>query len=118
MKYEQLSVNFNRREFACKGKHCCNHSAPINPALILALESLRAVDDKPITINSAYRCHAHNNAPVEAGGVGSYAGSQHPRGNAADIAWDGRDRIEWESEARKRFSFVKVYSWGMHCDVR
>lgn len=118
MKYEQLSTNFSRREFACKGAHCCDGSAPINPAVVLALESLRAVDDKPITIGSGYRCHAHNNKPVIERGAGSYDGSQHPKGNAVDLYWEGRDHVQWEREARKRFSFVKVYKWGLHCDVR
>ena len=36
-----LSKNFNRSEFACKGTNCCGHSAAVHPELIDALQALR-----------------------------------------------------------------------------
>ena len=36
-----LSRNFDRSEFACRGDNCCGHSSPIDPDLIAALQLLR-----------------------------------------------------------------------------
>lgn len=75
-----LTNNFNRKEFACKGKNCCGNVSKINPVLVKALQAVRDAYGKPLTISSGYRCPAHNKA------VHGAAGSQHALGNAADIA--------------------------------
>ena len=45
-----LSKNFNRSEFACKGTNCCGHSAAVHPDLVDALahqrEHLAQQDDR------------------------------------------------------------------------
>ena len=47
------------------------------------LEPARAAYGKPIYVNSGYRCSVHNAA------VGGASGSQHQRGEAADLRIDG-----------------------------
>ncbi len=57
-----LSKNFNRSEFACKGKNCCGHSAAVHPDLVDALQALRDHIGKPLSITSGFRCNRHNKA--------------------------------------------------------
>ena len=113
---ERLSEHFVRSEFACKcaqqGKNYCGGSAPINYELVDRLEDLRYILGGPLRITSGFRCLQHNRD------IGSYPGSQHPKGNAADIAADGRDVDEMHRLAKPLFSFVKSYPWGIHVDVR
>lgn len=75
-----LSINFSRHEFACKGKKCCGGSAPVAEDLVTALQRLRNLIEMPIHVNSGFRCLTHNRR------VGSKDTSQHPLGLAADIA--------------------------------
>lgn len=75
-----LTRNFSRHEFACKGKHCCGHSAPILPELVLGLQELRDRMGVPLVISSGFRCRTHNKA------VSRTADSQHCLGTAADVA--------------------------------
>lgn len=75
-----LTKNFNRAEFACKGANCCGHSAPVSVRLVNALQTLRDKLGVPLTINSGFRCVKHNAA------VGGKPNSQHLYGTAADVA--------------------------------
>ena len=75
-----LTKNFNRSEFACKGKNCCGNSAPISTALVQHLQTLRDYIGQPLTINSGFRCNRHN------ANVGEAKASQHVYGTAADVA--------------------------------
>ncbi len=110
---DNLSTHFKRSEFACKGKSCCGHSAPISNDLIVALEAYRrSMGGKPLTINSGFRCLSHNRT------VGSKDTSQHPKGNACDISAKGRDVREMATTASNFFNKVISYSWGIHVDVR
>lgn len=74
----QLSPHFNVQEFRCKcGKA---HDTLIADELVAKLEELyAALDCSMITINSGYRCVAHDK---EVGGSG---GGFHVKGMAADI---------------------------------
>lgn len=76
-----LTKNFSRSEFACKGQQCCGHSAPINPDLVDALQLLRDRIGTPLIINSGFRCIKHNTETPEAA-----HDSQHCLGLAADVA--------------------------------
>ena len=75
-----LSKNFNRSEFACKGKNCCGHSAAVHPDLVDALQALRDHIGKPLSITSGFRCNRHNKA------VGGAEQSFHTLGMAADVS--------------------------------
>ena len=76
---EQLSENFQRVEFACKGHHCCGSSAPINPMLVDILQEIRSHFGVPITINRGFSCVIHN------GRIGANITSDHCLGLAADV---------------------------------
>lgn len=72
---------FTEKEFRCK---CCGGLPPLAKANVEAL--VQAVLDParerfggPIWVNSGYRCPKHNAA------VGDVRGSQHMKGEAADI---------------------------------
>jgi len=68
--------HFKPKEFACK--HCGEIRVDIQ--LLEKLEQLRtAIGNRPIIINSGYRCPTHNKA------VGGAKNSQHMYGKAADI---------------------------------
>lgn len=78
----RLSTNFTVSEFACHGRGCCS-TAHIDTGLVSILQRIRDHFGKPVTINSGYRCPAHNKA------VGGAIGSYHAKGMAADIAVEG-----------------------------
>ena len=111
--HDNLSKHFRRSEFACKGKGCCGHSAPISNDLIVALEAYRrAMGAKPLTINSGFRCNTHNRS------IGSKDTSQHPRGMACDISGKDKDIEQMANTAANFFNKVIVYVWGIHVDLR
>lgn len=71
-----LSPHFTALEFASKGNGNCF----VRRELILALEQLRALIDRPIPIISGYRDPAHNRR------VGGATRSLHMAGAAADLS--------------------------------
>ena len=80
-----LSAHFDASEFWCRGqdqKTCkCNNSLKVQAELIEMLEELRKLcGNRPLYINSGYRCPEHNAA------IGGAANSQHCLGTASDIA--------------------------------
>lgn len=79
---EQLSENFKSYEFDCNGQGCCSETK-IDTKLVEILQKIRNHFNKPVTINSAYRCLTHNRK------IGSGDKSQHRYGCAADIVVEG-----------------------------
>lgn len=75
-----LSLNFNRKEFACK---CGCGFDTVDHGLVVILEDVRRHFEKPIKINSGCRCRAHNEAE------GGSNGSQHTKGRAVDFVVSG-----------------------------
>ena len=76
----KLTKNFDLKEFECK----CGCKMPLEVyenVIKLAgdLQKLRTYLDRPIKINSAYRCESHNS------NVGGSKTSQHLLGKASDI---------------------------------
>jgi len=71
----KLSANFDSDEFKCP---CCG-KVDMSSMLILKLQDLRYIINKPIHITSGYRCPAENKK------VGGYSHSPHLLGEAADI---------------------------------
>lgn len=105
----RLSEHFLANEFRCK--HC--GELRIDAQLIIKLEELRALVGAPIVITSGYRCPVHNRR------VGGVAHSQHMQGKAADLYVNGMNNRELARYAKQvGFSFIKVYSGWIHCDVR
>jgi len=104
-----VSKHFDSKEFSCK---CCGETK-INIELILALEKLRVLVNRPVIITSGYRCSLHN---TEVGGA-KY--SQHVMGNAVDIKIKGMLPSEVAKLAKQcGFTWTKVYATWTHCDVR
>ena len=111
-----MSNNFNRSEFACKGEGCCNHTARIQQRLVNALQKLRENINKPIIVVSGYRCSKHN---IEVGGAKE---SMHVKGLAADIKVDGMSVEELYEAVLAIPDFsnggVGIYKTWIHVDVR
>lgn len=86
MSREKLSEHFYRDEFACKGKSCCDGSAPVSETLIEGLEEFREAlssyygKDVKVKVNSGFRCRKHNKDE------GAVDNSEHIYGNAADVS--------------------------------
>ncbi|MDM8548288.1 D-Ala-D-Ala carboxypeptidase family metallohydrolase [Candidatus Venteria ishoeyi] len=117
---EQMSEHFYRDEFACKGEHCCNGSAPISEKLIDGLESFRKAlssyvgEDTPVHINSGFRCKKHN---TEEGGEDE---SEHTNANAVDVSSDVPVVIMYECALNVdvfRGGGIGLYSNRLHLDV-
>ncbi len=68
--------NFNRFEFECD---CCGE-APMSKVFLERLQILRDMYGSPLSINSGYRCPAHNK------NVGGSSKSRHMQGDAVDIS--------------------------------
>ena len=81
-----MTKNFKKSEFDCK---CgCEMPGDVLVNITKLANQLQYVRDNvamPITINSAYRCEAHNKS------VGGSVNSQHLLGKAADIVVRGYD---------------------------
>lgn len=74
-----FSEHFSNSELACK--HCGINNC--TPELVNALERFREAVGKPVLVDDAYRCAAHNAA------VGGVPDSEHTLGIAADIKVPG-----------------------------
>lgn len=111
----RISKNFKLEEFACKGECCCGNSAPISLVLVDALEELRFIINRPIIINSGFRCNRHNN---DIGGVNH---SVHTLGLASDIkvkGFDGPKLLQYVKKIKEfNDSGIGVYENFIHVDV-
>ncbi len=74
-----MTKNFSRSEFACKGAACCDNSAPISAEHVEKLQALRTYIGLPLRVTSGFRCKKHNKT------VGGSVTSQHILGLATDI---------------------------------
>jgi zinc D-Ala-D-Ala carboxypeptidase len=112
-----LSRNFNRSEFACKGEDCCGHSAPVHPDLVEALQALRDRIGKPLSITSGFRCNRHNQA------ISGEDHSFHTLGMAADVACPdgiGPEELAALADGIELFhqGGIGIYPSWVHLDVR
>lgn len=111
-----LSKNFSRSEFACRGEKCCGGSAPIDDKLVQALQKLRDKLGKPIRITSGFRCVRHNTT------IRGSKSSEHMLGKAADITVCGVAPCDVAAKAEEVEAFmmggIGVYGGWVHLDVR
>lgn len=96
---------FSMNEFEC---HCgCRmpDSARANIVALVeqVLDPVREGYGKPVCVNSGYRCARHNAA------VGGVAGSQHMRGEAADICCRDNERLAKIIEENGRYDQLIRY---------
>lgn len=108
----KISTNFKAKEFDCKcGKYC--RVTVIDYSLVEKLQKIRNHFNKPVIINSGYRCAQHNR------NVGGASRSQHLFGKAADIVVQG---VEPELVAKYAeaigFKGIGRYKTFTHVDVR
>lgn len=92
----KLTDHFNSSEFECPCSKCTEQR--ISKELLEKLEVLRIEHNKPIKVNSGYRCSDHNIA------IGGAPKSSHVDGNAADI--NSKDLDSLYSSCEKHFSAV------------
>lgn len=78
----KLTEHFTVSEFACP---CCAE-CKMDEKFLNRLEKFRIEWGKPLVINSGFRCQKHNRS------VAGVPGSQHLKGNAADISVEAKDR--------------------------
>ena len=105
----QLSPNFHLSEWACKCSRCKTVKVDFNH--VRNLQAFRTKIGRPISINSAYRCPAHN---AEVGGVPN---SEHCLGCATDCAVSGMSPSA-VANAAENFDGVGRYSSFTHLDSR
>ena len=112
-----ITANFSRYEFACRGVGCCGGSAPINTDLVKALQSLRDIIGVPLTVSSGYRCITHNRKE------GGSSKSQHIYGNAVDLYIPYGFTAEKVKDLAVKINVFKMggiglYSSWIHLDIR
>ena len=107
-----LSTYFKRSEFACK---CgCGFDA-VDVELLDVLEYLREHFNRPVVINSACRCEAHNRF------VKGAKNSIHVRGKAADVRVQGIEPAEVATYLEQKYPDkygIGRYPSFTHIDVR
>ena len=72
----KISRNFFLDEFQCNGEDCCGGVVKLQPKALSCIQKVRCCIQKPVIINSGYRCPKHDK---EIGGKGN-----HPRGDSLD----------------------------------
>ena len=108
----KICDNFNSTEFDCHGNGCCSKTL-IDSQLVDLLQKIRNRFGCAVTINSGYRCAAHNKA------VGGAAGSYHTKGQAADIAVKGVKPAEVAKYAESiGIKGIGLYDNFVHIDTR
>jgi len=103
--------NFKAYEFECK---CGCKQNEIKQELVNLLQRVSDyVGNKPILINSGYRCAAHNKA------IGGKRNSAHLRGTAADIkCLTSGFRFELVNALfRCGFNRIGIYDTFIHADI-
>ena len=109
---EMLRENFSVEEMRCQ---CGCDGLVISAALISLLQKLRDYINRPIIVNSGYRCESHNEA------VGGVENSYHTQGMAADIRVNGMSVEELATLCKWcGFKGVGIYrkKGFVHVDVR
>lgn len=96
---------FNFGEFACK---CCGQLPPsvrgnVEALVDNVLDPARRVFGGTVSVSSGYRCPKHNAA------VGGVNGSQHLRGEAADICCSDNERLAGIIERNGRYDQLIRY---------
>lgn len=103
----KLSANFDDSEFRCP---CCGKSE-VAGTLVLKLQELRDIINKPIHITSGYRC------PVENKKIGGYGKSPHLDGLAVDIQVKGMPIITLANMAASNIVGIRIGCYPNHIHV-
>lgn len=110
-KVKVIAKNFKSTEFDCKCGECSR--THIDDKLVDYLQEIRNHFNKPVIINSGYRCYKHNKA------VGGAITSKHMEGEAADIVVKGIAPREVAAYAEKiGIKGIGLYDTFVHIDTR
>ena len=108
----KLSKNFKSTEIDCNGTNCCSKTL-IDKQLVSYLQKIRDKFDKPVIINSGYRCGTHNKS------VGGAKYSKHTLGKAADIVVKDIEPKEVAKYCEAiGIKGIGLYSTFVHIDTR
>ncbi len=113
-----LTNDFDRSEYACRGVDCCDHSASITHLLYNSVQELRDLVGAKLIIKSGFRCNKHNADTRDASKF-----SRHTTGEAADIRCPPHLDVEQFAKcAEKIHAFrrggIGLYDDRIHVDVR
>ena len=110
MSNKTIRTHFTDREMDCS----CGCQKTVAPELLVSVEALRALLDKPLTVTSGARCEKHNRA------IGGAPHSRHLNGLAVDIACpDSSLRIDIIRNAGKLgFNGIGIAKTFIHLDLR
>jgi len=110
MSNKMIRTHFTDREMDCR----CGCQKTVAPELLVRLEVLRALIDKPLSVTSGARCETHNRE------VGGKQHSWHLKGLAVDIACpDSNLRIDIVRNAGKLgFNGIGIAKTFVHLDLR
>ena len=110
MSNKVISTHFSDRELDCH----CGCGKTVSPELLVRLEALRRMLDRPLPVTSGARCEAYNRK------VGGRPHSWHLKGLAVDIACeDGRLREEIiRTAAMLGFHGIGIADRFVHLDLR
>lgn len=87
---------------------CCG-TGDLVPEVYAVLELVRAYFNRPVTINSGYRCLKYNRS------IGSNDRSQHPKGTAVDIRVKDIEPVEVYEFLDE--TFPNTYGIGLYVDM-
>ena len=105
----QINKNFSLKEFECP---CC-HCVMLDPKLLDLLIKLRLSINRPIYINSGYRCKKEND------NVGGTKYSYHTYGMAADVTVKDMFMPDLAKYAENiGFFGIGLYNTFLHLDIR
>lgn len=105
----RIATNFVLAEFMCP---CC-YKVMLDPILLKKLVALRQKIDRPIYINSGYRCKQYNDQ------VEGHKNSYHLFGMAVDIRVKDINISDLKIHAKLiGFKGIGVYSDFLHLDIR
>lgn len=110
MANKTIRTHFTDREMDCS----CGCQKTVAPELLVRLEALRALIDKPLSVTSGARCETHNRE------VKGKQHSWHLKGLAVDIACkDSSLRIDIVRNAGKLgFNGIGIAKNFIHLDLR
>jgi len=103
---------FSREEFKCK---CGCGLGAVDAELLFVLTKLRERFNRPVILNSAHRCNAHNSS------VGGEIRSKHLEGIAADVVVRSTSPSKIYEYLNKKYPNkygIGLYSSFVHIDMR
>lgn len=112
----RLAKGLTSLEFQCRCQYESCRSILVDTDLIKAYDKFRKLVDVRLTINSGYRCPAHNFD------VGGKALSRHQMGHAIDISLKTLNHLPnndiKDLAVSSGFTFILFYKTFVHMDAR